>query len=200
MSPSAAAVLTGRNVPTPPSAVVLTASALCSPLRRRAAVGRAERPDKDGSASTRLASVVTDHRRHDNSGDAARSFRWLCHGQRANYGQSRCWRRRARVALNPSTNADVVSVDQQQRDQMPRGREQISFAPSTATDDQSIRRVNSRAPPADRSDWRQAARATPGPRRTGLDVRRCSSADGTGFPGSDAAQPRSLQAGRTCRD
>lgn len=31
---------------------------------------------------------MTDHRRHDNSGDAARSYRWLCHGQSANYSLS----------------------------------------------------------------------------------------------------------------
>jgi hypothetical protein len=35
-----------------------------------------------------LSVCLTDHRQHDNSGDAARSYRWLCHGQSANYSLS----------------------------------------------------------------------------------------------------------------
>jgi hypothetical protein len=60
---------------------------------------------------------VTDHRRHDNSGDAARSYRWLCHGQSANYSLSLFeqdeealrWMRRA-AAASPETPTILAAL------------------------------------------------------------------------------------------
>jgi hypothetical protein len=111
---------------------------------------------------------------------------------------TRLVRRHRRRSMTPSRSAPVRRTAATIRVQMEgvnnfRSRPQLQH-------DQSIQRVSSQALRATRSDWRQAVQAALGPRRIGRDVRRCSSADETGFPGPDAVRPRSRSAGRTCRD